>query len=121
MEQNTKLKLFISYSHQDNQDKNPFIEQFKTHIAPLKDKCLIEDWYDREILPGRDYQKDIDNNLNDADIICLFISAAFLSSNSCKKEKKKALELRKKKRISVIPIILSCKIYKGQTPIFLEN
>jgi hypothetical protein len=108
MGKNDKLKLFISYSHQDNQEKNPYIEQFKKHIVPLKDKGLIEDWCDREILPGKDYQKIIDNNLEDADIICLFISADFLSSNNCKKEKKKALELRKKRRISVIPIILSC-------------
>jgi len=108
MGKNDKLKLFISYSHQDNHDKNPYIEQFKKHIVPLKDKGLIEDWYDREILPGKDYQKEIDNNLEDADIICLFISADFLSSNNCKKEKKKALELRKKRGISIIPIILSC-------------
>ena len=80
MEQNKKLKLFISYSHLDNGDENPYIEQFKKHIVPLKDKGLIEDWYDREILPGKDYQKEIDNNLEDADIICLFISADFLSS-----------------------------------------
>ena len=108
MGKNDKLKLFISYSHQDNHDKNPYIEQFKKHIVPLKDKGLIEDWYDREILPGKDYQKEIDNNLEDADIICLFISADFLSSINCKKEKKKALELRKKRGISIIPIILSC-------------
>ena len=35
MEQNKKLRLFISYSHQDNFDENPYIEQFKKHIAPL--------------------------------------------------------------------------------------
>jgi len=107
MEQNMKLKLFICYSHKDNLDENPYIEQFKKHITPLKDNGLIEDWYDREISPGEDYQNKIDNNLEDADIICLFISADFLFSESCKKEKKKALELRKKKGISVIPIILS--------------
>jgi len=103
MEQNKKLKLFIIYSHLDES----YIEQFKKHIAPLKDNGLIEEWYDRKILPGEDYQNRIDNNLEDADIICLFISANFLDSPSCKKEKKKALELRKKKGISVIPIILS--------------
>ena len=107
MEQNKKLKLFICYSHQDNLDDNPCIEQFKKHITPLKDNGLIEDWYDREILPGEDYQNKIDNNLEDADIICLFISANFLYSDNCKKEKMKTLELRKKKGISVIPIILS--------------
>ncbi len=103
MEQNSKLKLFISYSHEDNLDEQPYIEQFKTHIALLKDNGLIEEWYDREILPGKDYQKEIDNNLEDADIICLFISANFLSSENCKKEKKKALELRKKERNSSYP------------------
>ena len=100
MEKSNKLKLFISYSHEDNLDKNPYIEQFKKHVAPLKDNGLIEEWYDRKILPGKDYQKEIDDNLEDADIICLFISANFLSSESCKKEKKKTLELREKKRNS---------------------
>lgn len=104
MEQNKKLKLFISYSHKDEKS---YIDDFKKHIDILKDKGLIEDWYDRKILAGEDYQNKIDNNLEDADIICLFISKEFLSSPSCKKEKEKALELRKKKGISVIPIILS--------------
>jgi uridine kinase len=107
MEQNKKLKLFICYSHKDNLDDNPYIEQFKRHTAPLKNNGLIEEWYDREIFPGENYQNKIDNNLEDADIICLFISANFLFSDSCMKEKKKSLELRKKKGISVIPIILS--------------
>ena len=107
MGQNKKLKLFICYSHQDNLDDDPYIEQFKRHTAPLKNNGLIEEWYDREIFPGEDYQNKIDNNLEDADIICLFISANFLSSDSCMKEKMKSLELRKKKGISVIPIILS--------------
>jgi hypothetical protein len=80
MEQNKKLKLFISYSHQDNLAENPYIEQFKRHIAPLKDNDVIEEWYDRKILAGEDYQNKIDNNLEEADIICLFISANFLSS-----------------------------------------
>lgn len=107
MEQDKKLKLFIIYSHQDNLPENPYIEQFRKHIAPLKDNGLIEDWYDCKILPGEDYQSKIDNNLEDADIICLFVSANFLNSPNCKKEKRKVLELRKKKGISVIPIILS--------------
>lgn len=107
MEQSKKLKLFICYSHKDNCSDNPYVEQFKEHIAPLKEKYLIEEWYDREILPGDDYQNQIDNNLEEADIICLFISSHFFYSDSCKKEKKKALKLREQKGISVISIILS--------------
>lgn len=104
MEDSKKLKLFISYSHLDEKS---YVDQFRKHIATLKDNDLIEDWYDRKILAGDGYQNKIDNNLNDADIICLFISANFLSSENCKKEKKKALELRKNKWIVVVPIILS--------------
>ncbi|CAD7767103.1 MAG: TIR domain protein [Candidatus Argoarchaeum ethanivorans] len=107
MEQNKKLKIFISYSHKDNLPDNPYIEEFKKHITPLKDNGLIEEWYDRRILPSEDYQNKIDNNLEDADIICLFISVNFLSSGSCKDEKKKAFELRKKRGVPVISIILS--------------
>jgi GTPase SAR1 family protein len=107
MEQNKKLKLFICYSHKDNLAENPYVEQFRGHITPLKENGLIEDWYDRKIVPGKDYETKINNNLEDADIICLFISVSFLSSPECKKEKKKALELRKARGISVMPIILS--------------
>ncbi len=102
-----ELKLFICYSHQDNCSDNPYVEQFEEHIAPLKEKYLIEVWYDREILPGEDHQNQIDNNLEEADIICLFISPHFFASDNCKKEKKKALELKEQKGIPVIPIILS--------------
>jgi len=105
--ENNKLKLFISYSHEDNNSKTHYIDDFKKHITPLRDNNLIEDWYDREILPGDNYQNKIDNNLEDADIICLFISKNFLASPECKKEKEKALDLKKKKGISVIPIIVS--------------
>lgn len=95
------LRLFICYSHKDD------IQDFITHITPLKDNGLIEDWYDRKILAGSHFQNEIDNNLNDADIICLFISANFLASDPCKDEIRKSLELRKTKGVAVIPIILS--------------
>jgi hypothetical protein len=69
MNQNKKLDLFISYSHADE----GYIEEFIKHITPLKNNGLIENWYDRKIIAGQDFQDDIDNNLEDADIICLFI------------------------------------------------
>ena len=98
-----KLSLFISYSHLDESH----IDQFKKHIHPLIDKGLIELWYDRKINAGKELQGEIDNRLENADIICLFISANFLSSNACSKEQKTAFELKKTKGISVVPIILS--------------
>ena len=46
MEQNGKLKLFISYSHLDENH----IKEFIKHLTPLKTNGLIEDWYDRKII-----------------------------------------------------------------------
>jgi hypothetical protein len=109
-----KLKIFISYSHNDNLENNHLIDDFKNHMVTLENNGLIECWYDREIYNGEDFQKDIDNNLEDADIICLFLSANFLSSSSCIEEKNKALEFKKKKNISVIPIILSSCGWKDE-------
>lgn len=107
MNEYNNLKLFISYSHEDNKEGNLYIEEFKKHITPLKTNGLIEDWYDREILPGKNFNDEIENNLEEADIICLFISSNFISSPACQEEKKKAFELRKRKGTRVIPIILS--------------
>jgi hypothetical protein len=41
-------KLFISYSHLDEH----FIDEFKKHIAPLKQNGLISEWCDRKIIAG---------------------------------------------------------------------
>lgn len=103
MKQNEKLKLCISYSHLDEEH----IEEFIKHIAPLKNNGLIDYWYDRKIIAGQYFQENIDNNLENADILCLFISANFLSSPACMEEKKNALVLKKKKGIAIVPIILS--------------
>ncbi|MDO9274414.1 MAG: TIR domain-containing protein [Lutibacter sp.] len=97
------LKLFISYSHKDE----TLVSNFICHISPLNNNGIIKEWYDRKIETGEEFQKDIDNNLENADIICLMISSNFLSSPACIKEKDVALELRNRKGIRVIPLILS--------------
>ena len=97
------LRLFISYSHVDEE----LIRKFINHLTPLKTNGLIHEWYDRRIETGREYLTDIDNNLSNADLICLMISDNFLSSQACLNEKDEALRLRNEKGIRVIPIILS--------------
>ena len=98
-----KLRLFISYSHRDEGHFN----EFKKHLAPLKEKGLISEWHDQKIMAGEDFQKSIDDHLEKADIVCLLISPDFLDSTTCKKETTKAIELKEKKGVSLIPIILS--------------
>ncbi len=102
-QKNSKLKLFISYSHKDEK----YVEEFRKWLALLKRNGVIEEWYDRKIVPGKNWEKEIENNLSDADIVCLFISPNFLASEYCQKEKEDAYNLKKRKNIAVVPIILS--------------
>lgn len=96
-------RLFISYSHQDK----TLVSEFLTHVAPLKNNGIIKEWYDRKIDSGETFQDDIDNNLENADIICLMISSNFLASKACIEEKDVALKLKENKGTRVVPIILS--------------
>jgi hypothetical protein len=96
-------KLFIAYSHIDE----AYINDFRKYINPLKQNGLISDWYDRKIIGGEIFQEEINKNIETADIICLFISANFLASDSCMQEREKAFVLRKTHGVSVVPIILS--------------
>ena len=118
MEQKNGLRVFISYSHEDNHDDSPYIDELIKHMAMLKDNGLISDiWYDRKNLAGENFQSGIDNNLEKADIICLLISANYFFSANCKDEKKKAIELWKKGKARVIPIILSACEWKDDKDI----
>ena len=102
MSELNQLKLFISYSHEDESH----VDEFRKYLAPLKTKEMISDWYDRKIIGGQEFQSEIDSNLEDADIICLFISPNFLFSRACMKEKTDAIGLKQKKGLSVVSIIL---------------
>ena len=97
------LKLFVAYSHKDEAK----IDDFLKHLAMLKENKLIDTWYDRKILGGEDYQKAIDNNFYDSDIICLLLSANFLASKACMDEKNRALKQSQSKNARVVPIIVT--------------
>lgn len=97
------LKLFISYSHNDEEQVGKFIN----HLAPLKSNKIIDEWYDRKIITGEKFQDEIDSNLDEADLILLMVSHNFLSSQACIEEKDRALELYLQKGIKVIPVIIS--------------
>ena len=96
-------KLFISYSHEDK----ILISSFIKHLAPLKNNGILNEWHDRKIETGEEFQNDIEKNLDNSDVICLMISSNFLASKACLDEKDVAFNLRIKKGIRIIPIILS--------------
>jgi hypothetical protein len=97
--------LFISYSHK-HEDED-LKERLCAHLAPLIDQGLIDDWHDRKMKPGDDFNKEISDKLEKADVILLLVSSDFLASPYImKKEVPAAMRLHKKNQARVIPVIL---------------
>ena len=97
------FKIFISYSHLDENYK----DQLLVHLSSLKRRGIINEWHDRKLIPGQDWDGTIKQELLDSDIILLLISADFIASNYCYDvEIKKALERHEQNDAIVIPIVL---------------
>ena len=89
------LKLFISYSHQDEKYK----DQLTTHVTSLKRRGIVKEWHDRKLVAGEEWDKIIKQELLDSDIILLLISSDFLASNYCYDIEIKKAKLVKIKRM----------------------
>ena len=97
------LRIFYSYSHRDEVLRN----RIEEHLSTLKWEGLIRSWHDRKIEAGQEWDTVIDDQLRNADIVLLLVSASFLASNYCYgREATFALERHKKGECRVIPIIL---------------
>ena len=73
----------------------------------LRRQGLVQIWHDRQIDPGSEWVGEIDEHLNSADIVTLFISADFLASDYCyEKELSRALERQAHSEIEIVPIIV---------------
>jgi TIR domain-containing protein len=98
-----KLKVFLSYAHEDEEMKN----QLDKFLVNLKRSGSIEVWQDRELLGGAEWDESIKNELAAADIILLLISADFNASNYIwNKELAIAMQRHENGEARVIPIIL---------------
>ena len=73
------IKVFFSYSHRDEELR----DRLADHINPLKLEGIIDVFYDRDIDAGSEWSKEIEKQLNSAQIILLLISAQFLASDHC--------------------------------------
>ncbi|MCF4970207.1 GUN4 domain-containing protein [Nostoc sp. CMAA1605] len=104
------FKLFFSYSHEDETLR----DKLAKHLATLKRQRVISSWHDRKILPGQEWDHQINDNLNTSDIILLLVSADFLDSDYCwDVEVKRAIERHDKGEACVIPVILRSVDWAG--------
>lgn len=97
------VKVFISYSHKDESYK----EALETHLTPLMRQEVIDSWNDRKIIPGDEWEDEIDINIKTSDLILLLISPDFIASDYCfGQELSIAMERHHSGDCVVVPIIL---------------
>jgi tetratricopeptide (TPR) repeat protein len=97
------IKVFICYSHDDQELRN----RLEQHLSALIYSGKITIWQDQKILPGANWEDQINAHLGEADLILLLISASFISSQYCwNKELRTALQRHKDGSARIIPIIL---------------
>jgi len=97
------LKLFYCYAREDKALR----DELDIHLNSLKRQNLVTSWYDGAIGPGTEWEKEIDTQLRNADIILLLVTPHFMASDYCYDiEMKRALERHRRGTVRIIPIIL---------------
>lgn len=95
--------VFVSYSHKDER----YRQRLDISLVQLQRNHLISIWYDKKILPGQEWDREIDTNLENADIILLLISPDFLASDfAYSQEMLRAVERHQAGSATVVPIIV---------------
>src|SRR5450759_446528 len=97
------VNVFFCYAHEDE----PLLKRLKKQLTTMQRQGLIALWHDRDISAGTEWEQEISEKLNSAQIILLLISPDFMSSDYCYgKEMQRALERHEEGTCKVIPIIL---------------
>jgi formylglycine-generating enzyme required for sulfatase activity len=100
---NEPIKVFVSYSHQDDDLR----KELGKHLSGLERRKLIKLWLDRDIDAGLEWASEIDQNLEQAAIILLLVSANFIASEYCYGiEMTRALDRHEAGIAEVIPVII---------------
>ncbi|MET0646792.1 MAG: TIR domain-containing protein [Pyrinomonadaceae bacterium] len=101
------LKVFISYSHEDEEFKDDLVMM----LAGLKRQGVIDPWQDRRIEEGDEWHRAIQDAMNGCDLAILLVSKHFIASRFIQDEElPRVLQRRREQGLRVIPIIVRpCK------------
>lgn len=109
------LKLFISYAHQDEKDR----ERFGVHLEALQREGYVEVWHDRQLLAGQDWALEIASQLAEADIVVLLVSADLIASRYIwSLELEQAMRQEAAGKTRIVSVILGpCRWHRPFSPL----
>lgn len=97
------IKVFVCYAHEDEALRIELEKRLKVLVR----QGYIDVWNDRNIGAGTEWEREIDQRLNTAEIILLLISPDFIASDYCYSiEMKRAMERNERGETRVVPVIL---------------
>ena len=95
-----KVKVFISYAHANKELVSRFVTKIEEYTRPsLNYEYQI--WWDKKLLIGEEWQKEIIQTLEECDLGLLMISASFLGSRFIED-----VELDFLKNKPILPVLL---------------
>lgn len=95
--------VFYSYAREDQRH----VEALRGQLSVLRREEKIQEWYDRRIDPGQQWEVEIDENLAKADVILMLLSPDFFNSDYCwGVETERALQRHRDGEAVLIPIIV---------------
>lgn len=104
------LELFCCYARKDRD----MLEQLKNHLTYLERQDLITIWSDININAGEEWEREIHQHLESADIFLLLISSDFMGSDYCySTEMGRAIERHDQGSAQIIPILLRPTFYQN--------
>ncbi|MBA3613317.1 MAG: TIR domain-containing protein [Nitrospirales bacterium] len=110
-----RIRIFVSYAHID---ENPYKERLNVTIKNLARRFPIDVWDDRQLFAGDQWEPEILQKLDQADLVCLLISPDFIASDYCfSKEMEKALAKYEQGKGIPIPILIRATSDWEQFPI----
>ncbi len=97
------IEIFFSYAHKDED----LMDEVRRQLIVFERQGKILKWHDRMIPPGSEWRSQIDDRINRAKVILLFMSPHFIESKYCYEvEGQIALKRHQSKDAIVIPVIL---------------
>lgn len=88
-------------------------EELERHLSVMRRQRVIEGWHDQLLTPGDDARARLNQQLREADIVLLLLSADFIASDSCYETLQRALRRHDDRSALLIPVIVRPFDWRG--------